>query len=371
MSENANQSIPITPVELSAEIDATLKSLLVQVGQSLRAKSRLQSALRLLQAKAASGSHQLTKEEVIVLQQYQHGQGQGIPGLKALEQECFKYNGLVKELGTWISRAKEALEEEMEKAKAREEVEREQQRVREEEEEVKRVAEEKVKMEMEAEAARKAQEAQSAKAFDATAQEKAVESKEGDAIIIDDDDDDDDDVPLAGRSGVAEGKPSTEGNSTAIDLTDDSPLGGKKMLLETENPPNNAPAPLASSQAMPMPDSAALIASLTGMGAADNNEQDPTGAAAMTTSLALDNFDFSQMELQQMDGLTGFGSGTQGQDYSSDQLDGFNMDFLDFSAMGGDDMNGGTGGMVDSSNLFGNIDFSSILNGGLNDAKKE
>jgi hypothetical protein len=381
-----SQSQVASPVELSAQLDSALRSLLVRVGQSLRARSRLQSTLRILRAKSASPLHQLSNEELVVLQQYQDGRGQGIPGIKALEMECYRYDALVKQLGSWIERAKEALEIELEKAKAREEVEREVQRVKEEEMQ-KLLAEESAKREAEAEAAAVAAAAAAAAAAELTANEdtvagegepvgldKQVEQTFGDTIVIDDDEDDDDDKPLAIKDVPLATKMGDDViQSDAIDLTDDSPLVAKSTLA-TGSIPTTATAP-ESDQSMQIADSAALIASLTAMSGNQANDQGDNAAAAAANSMALDNFDFSQLGLQQMDGLSGFtDSDLQTNNYqSNEQLDGFSMDFLDFSSFGGDDAAGGPDDMVDSSNLFGSIDFSSILGSGdgSNEGKKE
>lgn len=334
-----------TPAELSTEIDSTLKAVLVQVGQSLRARSRLQSTLQLVRAKAASPLHQLSDEDLVLLQQYQGGQGQGVPGLKALERECVRYDGLVKALGSWIGAAKDALEEEMKRATARETELKEAKRVKDEQ------RSEQVNLEVDAEAARLAAGQQSSPAL-------AEEQKTSSAIVVDDDDDD---VPLATRP-ANETQSQDQGQtqlpvSAAIDLTDDSPAGGKKLALADEMPPS-------SSGVMPPTDPTALLASLTGAGP---NTSQGNETAGVTSAMALDNFDFGQLGLQQMGGMDAFAGSGQASDFQSDQLDGFNMDFLDFNAMAGDDANmgieAGAGGMVDSSNLFGNIDFSSILGG--------
>ena len=335
-----------TPAELSTEIDSTLKAVLVQVGQSLRARSRLQSTLQLVRAKAASPLHQLSDEDLVLLQQYQGGPGQGVPGLKALEKECVRYDGLVKALGRWIGAAKDALEEEMKRATAREAEAKEAKRVEDEQREA-----EQVKVE--------AGTAQSA-VGQQTSPGLAEEEKTSSAIVVDDDDDD---VPLATRpANETQAQPQDQGQaqlpvSAAIDLTDDSPAGGKKLALADEMPPS-------ASGFMPPTDPTALLASLTGAGPNTSQGNETAGG---TSAMALDNFDFGQLGLQQMGGMDAFAASGQATDFQSDQLDGFNMDFLEFNAMAGDDANmgieAGAGGMVDSSNLFGNIDFSSILGG--------
>lgn len=299
--------------ELAAQIDSSLKSLLVHVGQSLRARSRLQSTLRLLQEKAASSTLQ-SKEELILVQQYQRGRDHSIPGLKALERECIKYDGLVKELAGWISTAKDALEQELVKAKAREETERVD------------------REQKEAKARQEAQEAEAERLEEekGRADAQPVESKEPEAIVVDDDDDDDE--PLASKPTTEQQPPA----SGAIDLTNDSPTI----------------PPLTST----MTDPASLLASLTGtQGMPTINDN--------SNSLALDNFDFSQLTgLQQM----GPDFNTQATNFPADSSLDFNMDFLDYSNMGG-----GGEGTDDANNLFGNIDFSALLGGGSSSGTKK
>lgn len=280
-----------SPAELAVQINSSLRALIILVGESLRAKSRLQTTLRLLEEKTASSTLQ-SKEDLILVQQYHRGRGHTIPGLKALERECIRYDGLVKQLADWIGPAKDALELELTKARAREETERlenEQKAIKVQEEEMEHQTGE-------------------------LAEEQPVEVNE--AIVIDDDDDEDD-APLASRTSASE-QP-----KVAIDLTANGPA-----------------IPQASSDlTSTMADPASLLASLTQLQNTNEN----------TTSMALDNFDFSQLGLQ-----NDFNSIAQSNDLPMDSSLDFNMDFLDYNAMGGSD---------DSSNLFGNIDFSALLAG--------
>lgn len=328
-----------SPNDLANRIDSSLKSLLVLVGQSLKARSRLQTTLQLVQDKAATSSAPLSKEELILLQHYQSGHTQSIPGLKEIERKCFLYDGLVKDLGRWVGSAKNVLEQEVTKAKAREEAERIIQEQRELEFEAMRIAEENEK-------------AKAAEKSNLTAENKADANQANEPIVIDDDEDD---APLAKRTTTGEqNEAGAAPNNAAIDRTDDSPLGGKTIPLASEN----ATAP------PPNTNVSALLNSFSGFNQANLD------SAVGSSSMALDKFDFSQFGLQNMDPSTGFSDNTLSNQFQSDSLD-FNMDFLDYSALGGAD--GGTagdGGMGNSNDLFSNIDFSALL-GGNTETKKE
>jgi hypothetical protein len=292
----------VSPAELAVQIDSSLKSLLIRVGQSLRARTRLQTTLRLLQDKAASSTLQ-SREELILLQQYHRGRDHTIPGIKAIERECIRYDGLVKQLAGWVGPAKDALELELVKAKAREETERlenEQKAIKSQQEEIEKEAK---------------------RAAD-------VPNEVKESIVIDDDEDEDD-VPLASRT-------TTEQPKGAIDLTDDSPTVKQASTL-----------PALTST---MTDPTSLLASLSGFQNSNDN----------STSMALDNFDFSQLGLQ-----NDYTSTMQNNDLPMESSLDFNMDFLDYNAMGGGE------GTVDNDNLFGNIDFSALLAGSSDISKKE
>lgn len=306
-----------TPAELAERIDASLKTLLVLIGQSMQAKRRLVSNVRSLQLKAATTNSQ-TKEELIILQQYQNGYENKIPGLKVLEAECVRYDFLVKELSRWITSAKDALIQELEVARTREELERVENDRKQREAEVERLKEEEKKLIEE------------------------TQKKEDDAIVVDDDEDDD--VPLANREGK-----SAETTAASINSTSGGP-----QAIETDTA-------LSANQAMNDP--AALLAALTANTSSDQTKVD--------SSMALDNFDFSQLDLQNMSTAGGtFGSLDQGNNFGTDPLD-FSMDFLDYNTMDTNEAGmAGGGGMVDTSALFGNIDFGALL-GNNTEVKKE
>lgn len=333
-----------SPRELALGIDASLKSLLVLVGQSLKAKSRLQAALQLVQNKAAISSTSLSQEELILLQYYPRGHNnQIITRFKEIERECFLYDGLVKKLADWIGIAKKILEQELINAKAREEAERIVREQREQEVNAKRLAEQKV-------------EADAAEQSSLAAGNKADADQARESIVIEDDEEDDeDDAPLAKRAITGEQADSSTGPTAAaaIDLTDDSPLGGKTIPLASEDatapPSNNTSAPA-------VPDPTALLNSLSAFNQANTD-------SALGDSMALDKFDFSQFGLQNMDSSSGFAADTTlPNQFATNPLD-FSMDFLDYSALGGADGDGGDGGMGSSTDLFGNIDFSALLAG--------
>lgn len=376
---------------LAIDLEATLKALLVQVGIALRARVRLQSSLDAVRAKQQSAQAEereakLTDDELMFLQQFGQHNGSGavdvriaIPNYKALERECIRYRALTRLLSHIIQQAKDVLQVQLPIALEREEKEREQQRIKEEQEAERRQqrqAEEQQQQEQQKESPAQP----SAQAAHHSEADTKVDGARPDAINLDDDDDDDD-LPLAGRPTAAPRHTETDGakpaearSSDAIDLTEESPT-----VKFTPLPSVSGPDGVTARATDPATLLAQLGAAVSGASSAPTGTDATTSAggfsAPIATSqpMALDNFDFSSLGMNNSLGDLGISSGGTGLDemagadgmddsllnFNADQFDGVDLSFL--NNLGGSGDGGGADASSSDNNLLGSIDFSGLL----------